>query len=135
MSGPSTYVPKSKIGRWFDSRLPLLGLVHSSFVAYPTPRNLNYLWAFGAILSFMLVAQIVAGVVLAMHYVPSVTEAFDSVTDIMRNVNYGWLIRYMHSSGASLFFWPPTSTCFAPCTAHSSRRASCCGSLASSFTS
>jgi ubiquinol-cytochrome c reductase cytochrome b/c1 subunit len=105
MSGPSNYVPKSAIGRWFESRLPLMGLVHSSFIAYPVPRNLNYMWTFGAILSFMLVAQIVTGVVLAMHYVPSVTEAFSSVNfNIMRDVNYGWLIRYMHSNGASLFF-------------------------------
>jgi ubiquinol-cytochrome c reductase cytochrome b/c1 subunit len=105
MSGPSTYVPKSAIGRWFESRLPLMGLVHSSFIAYPVPRNLNYMWTFGAILSFMLVAQIVTGVVLAMHYVPSATEAFASVNfNIMRDVNYGWLIRYMHSNGASLFF-------------------------------
>jgi ubiquinol-cytochrome c reductase cytochrome b/c1 subunit len=104
MSGPSTYVPKSAIGRWFESRLPMLGLVHSSFIAFPVPRNLNYMWTFGAILSFMLVAQIVTGVVLAMHYVPSATEAFSSVDHIMRDVNYGWLIRYMHSNGASLFF-------------------------------
>jgi ubiquinol-cytochrome c reductase cytochrome b/c1 subunit len=104
MSGPSTYVPKGALARWFESRLPLIGLVHSSFVAYPTPRNLNYMWTFGAILSFMLVAQIVTGVVLAMHYVPSATEAFSSVERIMRDVNYGWLIRYMHSNGASLFF-------------------------------
>ena len=105
MSGPSNYVPKSAIGRWFESRLPLMGLVHSSFIAYPVPRNLNYMWTFGAILSFMLVAQIVTGVVLAMHYVPSPTEAFSSVNfNIMRDVNYGWLIRYMHSNGASLFF-------------------------------
>ena len=105
MSGPSTYVPKSAIGRWFESRLPLMGLVHSSFIAYPVPRNLNYMWTFGAILSFMLVAQIITGVVLAMHYVPSASEAFESVNfNIMRDVNYGWLIRYMHSNGASLFF-------------------------------
>jgi ubiquinol-cytochrome c reductase cytochrome b/c1 subunit len=105
MSGPPTYVPKSAIGRWFEARLPLMGLVHSSFVAYPVPRNLNYMWTFGAILSFMLVAQILTGVVLAMHYIPSANEAFDSITnDIMRNVNYGWLIRYMHTNGASLFF-------------------------------
>ena len=105
MSGPSTYAPKSAIGRWFEARLPLMGLMHSSFVAYPVPRNLNYMWAFGAILSFMLVAQIVTGVVLAMHYVPLATEAFASInSDIMRNVNYGWLIRYMHTNGASLFF-------------------------------
>jgi len=105
MSGPSTYVPKSRIGRWFESRLPLFGLVHSSFIAYPVPRNLNYMWAFGAILSFMLVAQIVTGVVLAMHYIPSSTQAFSSVDNIMRDVNYGWLIRYLHTNGASLFFF------------------------------
>jgi ubiquinol-cytochrome c reductase cytochrome b subunit len=105
MSGPSTYVPKSAIGRWFESRLPLFGFVHSSFIAYPVPRNLNYMWAFGAILSFMLVAQIVTGVVLAMHYVPSANAAFSSVDHIMRNVNYGWLIRYLHTNGASLFFF------------------------------
>ncbi|HEY1865396.1 MAG TPA: cytochrome b N-terminal domain-containing protein [Roseiarcus sp.] len=105
MSGPSTYVPKSAIGRWFESRLPLGGLVHSSFIAYPVPRNLNYMWTFGAILSFMLVAQIVTGVVLAMHFIPSSTQAFASVDNIMRNVNYGWLIRYLHTNGASLFFF------------------------------
>ena len=105
MSGASTYVPKSAIGRWFESRLPLFGLVHSSFIAYPVPRNLNYMWTFGAILSFMLVAQIVTGVVLAMHYIPSSTQAFSSVDNIMRNVNYGWLIRYLHTNGASLFFF------------------------------
>ena len=104
MSGPSTYAPKSAIGRWFESRLPMMGLFHSSFVAYPTPRNLNYMWTFGAILTFMLALQMVTGIVLAMHYVPSATEAFSSVDHIMRNVNYGWLIRYMHSSGATLFF-------------------------------
>jgi quinol-cytochrome oxidoreductase complex cytochrome b subunit len=81
-----------------------MGLVHSSFVAYPVPRNLNYLWTFGAILSFMLVAQIVTGVVLAMHYTAESTMAFDSVEHIMRDVNFGWLLRYLHSNGASMFF-------------------------------
>src|SRR6476469_7010632 len=98
MSGQSTWTPNSAIGRWFESRLPIGGLVHSSFIAYPTPRNLNYWWTFGAILSFMLVAQILTGVVLVMHYVPSANEAFSSVDNIMRNVNYGWLIRYLHSN-------------------------------------
>jgi ubiquinol-cytochrome c reductase cytochrome b/c1 subunit len=104
MSGPSTYVPKSALGRWFESRLPIGGLVHSSFVAYPVPRNLNYLWTFGAILSFMLIAQIVTGIVLAMHYIPDASLAFGSVEHIMRDVDYGWLIRYLHSNGASMFF-------------------------------
>ena len=104
MSGPSTYIPKSALGRWFESRLPIGGLIHSSFVAYPVPRNINYFWTFGAILSFMLVAQIVTGVVLAMHYTPEATMAFDSVEHIMRDVNYGWLMRYLHGVGASMFF-------------------------------
>ena len=104
MSGPSTYVPKSAFARWLEARLPIIGLVHSSFVVYPVPRNLNYLWTFGAILSVMLVAQIVTGVVLAMHYVPSATLAFASVEHIMRDVDFGWLLRYLHSNGASFFF-------------------------------
>jgi ubiquinol-cytochrome c reductase cytochrome b/c1 subunit len=105
MSGTSTYVPKSALAKWFESRLPIVGLVHSSFIAYPTPRNLNYLWTFGAILSFMLAAQIITGVVLAMHYTPEATLAFDSVEHIMRDVNYGWMLRYLHSNGASMFFF------------------------------
>ena len=82
----------------------LVGFLHSSFVAFPNPRNLNYWWTFGGILSFMLVAQIVTGVVLAMHYTPDSTIAFSSVEHIMRDVNYGWLLRYAHSNGASMFF-------------------------------
>ena len=104
MSGPSTYVPKSAVGRWFESRLPIMGLVHSSFIVYPTPRNLNYWWTFGGILSFMLVAQILTGIVLVMHYTPHVDYAFNSVEHIMRDVNWGWFIRYAHANGASMFF-------------------------------
>jgi ubiquinol-cytochrome c reductase cytochrome b/c1 subunit len=104
MSGHSTYVPKSAIGKWFESRLPIVGLIHSSFVVFPNPRNLNYWWTFGGILAFMLVAQIITGVVLAMHYTPNADLAFLSVEHIMRDVNYGWLIRYLHANGASMFF-------------------------------
>jgi len=104
MSGHSTYVPKSALGRWFESRLPIVGLVHGSFVAYPVPRNLNYMWTFGAILSFMLVSQIATGIVLAMHYTPHVDYAFSSVERIMRDVNFGWFFRYAHANGASMFF-------------------------------
>jgi ubiquinol-cytochrome c reductase cytochrome b/c1 subunit len=100
----TVYVPKSRFAKWFESRLPLIGLIHSSFIAFPVPRNLTYLWTFGAILVFMLVAQIVTGVVLAMHYTPHATMAFDSVEHIMRDVNYGWLLRYLHANGASMFF-------------------------------
>lgn len=104
MSGQPTYVPKSALAKWFESRLPLLGFLHHSFVAFPNPRNLNYWWTFGGILSFMLAFQIVTGVVLAMHYTPDSDLAFVSVEHIMRDVNYGWLLRYAHSNGASLFF-------------------------------
>ena len=105
MSGPSTYVPKSSAARWLETRLPIIGLVHSSFVAFPNPRNLNYFWTFGGILAFMLMSQIVTGIVLAMHYTPEASMAFNSVEHIMRDVNYGWLIRYVHANGASMFFF------------------------------
>jgi ubiquinol-cytochrome c reductase cytochrome b/c1 subunit len=104
MSGHSTYQPQSPFMKWLEARLPIASLVHSSFVAYPTPRNLNYWWTFGGILTFMLAVQIVTGIVLAMHYTPHVNFAFDSVEHIMRDVNYGWLLRYLHSNGASMFF-------------------------------
>ncbi|ACB22475.1 ubiquinol-cytochrome c reductase cytochrome b/c1 subunit [Methylobacterium sp. PvP062] len=100
----STYVPKSRVAKWFEARLPIVGLVHSSFVAFPVPRNLNYFWTFGAILIAFLGIQIVTGVWLAMHYEPSATGAFTSVEKIMRDVNYGWLLRYAHANGASMFF-------------------------------
>ncbi len=105
MSGPSTYVPKSGPAKWLETRLPIIGLVHSSFVAFPNPRNLNYFWTFGGILAFMLGSQIVSGVILAMHYTPEASMAFRSVEGIMRDVNYGWLLRYWHANGASMFFF------------------------------
>jgi len=104
MSGQSTYVPKSAFSRWFDSRLPLMRFAHDTMLTFPTPRNLNFWYAFGAVLTVMLGIQIVTGIVLAMHYIPSGDGAFDSVENIMRDVNYGWLMRYMHSNGASMFF-------------------------------
>ena len=104
MSGASSYVPKWGIAKWMDARLPVARLAYDSFVAYPVPRNLNYLWTFGGILTLMLVVQIVTGVVLAMHYTPHASMAFNSVEGIMRDVEYGWLMRYMHANGASFFF-------------------------------
>jgi ubiquinol-cytochrome c reductase cytochrome b/c1 subunit len=104
MSGHSTYQPQNAFTQWLERRLPIISLIHSSFVAYPTPRNLNYWWTFGGILTFMLAVQIVTGIVLAMHYTPHVDFAFNSVETIMRDVNYGWLLRYLHSNGASMFF-------------------------------
>jgi ubiquinol-cytochrome c reductase cytochrome b/c1 subunit len=104
MSGPSSYVPKLGIAKWLDARLPLPRLMYDSFIAYPVPRNLNYFWTFGGILMLMLVSQILTGVILAMHYTPHATLAFTSVEGIMRDVEYGWLMRYMHANGASMFF-------------------------------
>jgi ubiquinol-cytochrome c reductase cytochrome b/c1 subunit len=104
MAHESHYKPTSRFGKWMDERLPVARLVHGSFVDFPTPRNLNYLWTFGGILSFCLVAQILTGLVLAMHYQPSGTEAFNSVEHIRRDVNYGYMIRNFHAVGASMFF-------------------------------
>ncbi|GEQ99614.1 cytochrome b [Iodidimonas gelatinilytica] len=100
-----SYTPKNKAVRWFNERLPILSLVHGTLGAgYPAPRNLNYFWNFGSLAGLCLVIQIVTGIVLAMHYTPSTLAAFDSVERIMRDVNYGWLIRYIHANGASMFF-------------------------------
>jgi ubiquinol-cytochrome c reductase cytochrome b/c1 subunit len=105
MSGHSKYTPKTAFTRWLERRLPILSFLHESFVAYPTPKNLNYMWTFGAILFFMLVAQIVTGIALAMHYTPETTLAFDSIERIMRDVNWGMFLRYAHANGASMFFF------------------------------
>ena len=104
MSGTSSYQPQNAFLKWFERRLPILGLVHSSFIAYPTPRNLNYWWTFGGILSFMLGVQIITGIVLVMHYTPHVDMAFNSIEYMTRDVNYGWLLRYLHANGAAMFF-------------------------------
>ena len=104
MSHPSTYEPKSGIERWLDSRLPIVRL-GADLLSFPTPRNLNYWYTFGGILSFCLAVQIVTGIVLAMHYDVGGANAFLSVErGIMRDVNYGWLIRGVHANGASMFF-------------------------------
>jgi hypothetical protein len=84
---------------------PILRLANSYLVDSPQPLNLSYMWNFGSLLAFCLIIQIVTGVTLAMHYNPSVAEAFNSVEHIMRDVNNGWLIRYLHSNTASAFFF------------------------------
>jgi ubiquinol-cytochrome c reductase cytochrome b subunit len=84
---------------------PLLSLVNGYLVDSPQPSNISYFWNFGSLLGFCLVIQIITGVTLAMHYNPSVLEAFNSVEHIMRDVNNGWLIRYLHSNTASAFFF------------------------------
>jgi quinol-cytochrome oxidoreductase complex cytochrome b subunit len=94
---------RSPVVRWIDHRLPIFTFLHHQQV-YPAPRNLNYWWNFGSLAGIMLVVMIVTGVVLAMHYTPHATLAFDSVERIMRDVNYGWLLRYLHMNGGSMFF-------------------------------
>ncbi|MDT0574661.1 cytochrome b/b6 [Croceicoccus sp. F390] len=99
------YQPKSGFTRWIDEKLPLPRLVYNAVGAgYPVPRNLNYFWNFGVLAGFCLVLQIITGVVLAMHYAPNALVAFDSVEHIMRDVNWGWMLRYAHANGASFFF-------------------------------
>ena len=104
MSGHANNRPKSALGKWFYERLPVTDLT-GHMLDFPTPKNLNYWWTFGGILSIMMMVQLATGIVLAMHYTPHVDFAFASVEHIMRNVNYGWLLRYMHSNGASMFFF------------------------------
>jgi ubiquinol-cytochrome c reductase cytochrome b subunit len=90
--------------RWVDHRLPIFTFVSHELYEYPTPRNLNYWWNFGSLAGIILVIMISTGIVLAMHYTPHVDYAFDSVERIMRDVNYGWLLRYLHMNGGSAFF-------------------------------
>ncbi len=95
---------QSKIVRWIDHRLPIFTFMRHELNEYPTPRNLSYWWNFGSLSGIMLVIMILTGIFLAMQYTPHVDYAFDSVERIMRDVNFGWLLRYMHMNGASLFF-------------------------------
>ena len=99
------YQPTTAVGRWIDEKLPLPRLVYNAVGGgYPVPRNLNYWWNFGVLAGFCLVLQIVTGIILAMHYAPNALVAFDSTEHIMRDVNWGWLLRYGHANGASAFF-------------------------------
>jgi ubiquinol-cytochrome c reductase cytochrome b subunit len=99
------YEPKNSFMRWLDERLPLPRLVYNSVGGgYPVPRNLNHFWNFGVLAGVALTIQIVTGIILAMHYAPAASLAFESVEHIMRNVNQGWLLRYAHANGASFFF-------------------------------
>ncbi len=89
---------------WIDYRLPIISMLKHSAVDYPTPKNLNYWWNFGSLAGFFLLVQIITGIILSMHYTAHVDHAFSSIEHIMRNVNHGWLIRYIHMNGASFFF-------------------------------
>jgi ubiquinol-cytochrome c reductase cytochrome b subunit len=97
------YEPKSNFEKAMDKRLPIIGLLHTTIMA-PTPKNLNWMWIWGIVLTFTLALQIITGIVLVMHYTPHVDMAFASIEHIMRDVNGGHMIRYFHMNGASLFF-------------------------------
>ena len=97
------YEPKSGGEKWLHRRLPIVGLLYDT-IMIPTPKNLNWMWIWGIVLTFCLVLQIVTGIVLVMHYTPHADMAFASVEHIMRNVNGGHMLRYLHMNGASLFF-------------------------------
>jgi len=101
MSGFTTTNP---VIRWIDHRLPVFTFMHHELHEYPTPKNLNYFWNFGSLAGITLVVMLITGITLAMHYTAHTDYAFDSVERIMRDVNYGWLIRYIHMNGASMFF-------------------------------
>ena len=102
-SDSDTTKKSSSIVEWIDYRLPIFSFL-KHFEHYKTPKNLSYLWNLGSIAGLGLIIQIITGIILAMHYTPHVDHAFDSVEKIMRDVKYGWLIRYIHSVGASMFF-------------------------------
>ncbi len=89
---------------WIDERMPIFSLMQKEYGVFPTPKNFTYLWSFGGIAMTMLILMIVTGIVLAMHYTPHATLAFGSVERIMRDVNWGWMLRYLHMNGASFFF-------------------------------
>ena len=97
------YEPKTGFERWIDSRLPVIGLMYAT-LTIPTPKNLNWMWIWGIVLTFCLVIQIATGIALVMHYTPEATKAFASVEHIMRDVEGGWALRYIHANGASMFF-------------------------------
>ena len=105
MSGhESSYTPTNAFTKWLDTRLPIVRFAQDTAINFPTPKNLNYWYTFGGILAVCLVVQILTGIILAMHYEASVDGAFASVERIMRDVPYGWLLRYIHANGASMFF-------------------------------
>ena len=95
---------KNPVIKWIDTRLPIPTLLAKEYSAFPTPKNFNYFWNFGALAMISLVIMIATGVFLSMNYAANTDLAFDSVERIMRDVDYGWLIRYVHANGASMFF-------------------------------
>ncbi len=92
------------VKRWVDERLPIFSFMEDNLTNYPTPKNLSYFWNFGSLAGITLVIMIVTGILLAMQYTANSDLAFDSVERIMRDVNNGWLLRYLHMNGAHMFF-------------------------------
>jgi ubiquinol-cytochrome c reductase cytochrome b subunit len=95
---------KNPVIRWVDTRLPIFTMMNKEYAVFPTPKNFNYFWNFGALATVQLLVMIATGILLAMHYVPNADMAFGSIQHIMRDVNYGWLLRYIHANGATMFF-------------------------------
>ena len=95
---------KNPVINWVDTRLPIFTMMQKEYGVFPTPKNFNYFWNFGALAMVNLMIMIVTGIFLAMNYNPSTAGAFDSVERIVRDVNYGWLLRSVHANGASMFF-------------------------------
>ena len=95
---------KKGFSAWIDKRLPVFTFINHNLRDYPTPKNLNYFWNFGSLAGITLVIMIITGILLAMQYTANTDLAFDSVERIMRDVNNGWLLRYIHMNGASMFF-------------------------------
>jgi ubiquinol-cytochrome c reductase cytochrome b subunit len=100
-----SYIPEPDDSRRVGlPKQPVLSIVNEHLIEYPTPSNINYFWGFGSLAGIFLVVQIATGIFLAMHYTPHVDLAFSSVEHIMRDVEGGWLLRYAHANGASMFF-------------------------------
>src|SRR5271168_2902408 len=95
---------KNPVINWIDTRLPIFTMMQKEYGTFPTPKNFNYMWNFGALAVVIMAIMIITGIFLAMNYQPNTALAFDSVQRIMRDVNYGWLLRYVHENGASMFF-------------------------------
>jgi ubiquinol-cytochrome c reductase cytochrome b subunit len=104
MAGLHKSTIQNPVLNWIDTRLPIITLMTQEYGNFPTPKNFNYFWNFGALATINLLVMIATGIFLAMNYDPNVNHAFDSVERIMRDVNYGWLLRYVHANGASMFF-------------------------------
>ena len=95
---------ENPVVEWVDSRLPIFTMLYKEYGVFPTPRNFNYFWNFGALALVVLITMIITGILLAMNYTAHADYAFESVERIMRDVNHGWLLRYVHQNGASMFF-------------------------------